>query len=69
MGQWAKLDRGTLEIALEQLGIPKDVPINIKGDFVKKQVDKINKKTMLEMIYKKLNMLNSHTIIVKINSV
>ena len=36
------------------------MPVNAKGEYVKKQVDKINKKPMLDMIYKKLNMLNSH---------
>ena len=48
---WAKLDKGSLEIALEQLGLPKELSGNVKG-----KIDKINKKTMLEMIYKKLNM-------------
>ena len=31
--------------------------MKVKGEFVKKQVDKINKTTMLNMIYEKLDML------------
>ena len=58
-GYWAKLDKDTLDTALKQLGIPKELLVNIKGQFVKKEVDKINKKTMLGMIYKKLNILGS----------
>ena len=45
-----------LDTAIEQLGLPKEVTVNVKGEFVKKRVDKINKKDKLEMIYKKLNM-------------
>ena len=55
-GYWSKLDKHMLDTAIEQLGLPKEVTVNVKGEFVKKRVDKINKKDKLEMIYKKLNM-------------
>ena len=41
---WAKRSVGELEYALRQLQIPKVITVKIKGDFVKKEVDKINKK-------------------------
>ena len=53
---WSKLNKDMLDTAIEQLGLPKEVTVNVKGEFVKKRVDKINKKDKLEMIYKKLNM-------------
>ena len=52
---WLKYNVGKLEKALEKLNIPKEIEVKIKGEFVKKQVDKINKKSMVEMIRKKLN--------------
>ena len=52
---WLKYDTGKLEKALEMLKIPKEIEVKVKGEFVKKRVDKINKKTMVEMIRKKLN--------------
>ena len=53
---WSKLNKYELDTALERLGIPKETTVNVRGQVVKQAVDKINKKTMLEMIYKKLNM-------------
>ena len=55
-GYWSKMNKDMLDTAIEQLGLPKEVTVNVKGEFVKKRVDKINKKDKLEMIYKKLNM-------------
>ena len=54
---WSKYDVGALDVALGQLGIPKVITVKIKGEFVKKHVDKINKTTMLNMIYEKLGIL------------
>ena len=32
---WAKLDKNTLDTALEKLGIPKEVTANVKSEYVK----------------------------------
>ena len=64
---WARYNVNALNYAIEKLNIPKVITKKVKGEFVQIQVDKINKKTMLEMIYKKLNMLNSHKNIVKVH--
>ena len=50
---WAKRSIGELEYALRKFQIPKVITVKIKGEFVKKEVDKINKKTMLAMIFEK----------------
>ena len=45
----------TLNKVLEDIGMARDDSVNVKGKEVKKSVAKINKKTKLALIYKKLN--------------
>ena len=41
---WSKLSKDELDTAIERLGIPKEITKKVKGEYVKTQVDKINKK-------------------------
>ena len=52
---WLKYNVGQLEKALQKLNIPKEIEVNVKGELVKKRIDKLSKLTMVGMIRKKLN--------------
>ena len=56
MKELKKYTSKKLSAILEKVGVDKEIPINVKGQLVKKRIEKINKTEKLNLIRMRLNL-------------